>query len=164
MLHCFKGDSFINTDGGYNYWGNCCGDIFHPMSKRNLEIEELPFQLQEAYTKLWVEGAGARCYPVQFKNKYGISLELEYSDDWVDETDIVNTHDELVAFAKQKAEMYAEKYPQYDVIFGEESLEWQAAGYFPEFDTIVAFFIPWNAQLEEVLKVADDLYETGYVK
>lgn len=164
MLHCYKGDDFINVEGGYNYWGNCCGDIFNPFTKANLEVDELPEQLKTAYTALWVDGAGARCYPVQFQNKYGIALELEYEDDWIEETEIANSHEELIEFARKKAEGYAEKYPEYDVIFGEDSLEWYTAGWGSDFNTIVSIFIPWNAKPEEVRSVANELYETGYTK
>lgn len=164
MLHCFKGNDFINVEGGYNYWGNCCSDLFHPFSKRDLKAEELPFQLKYAFENLWIEGAGARCYLVQFQNKYGVALELEYEDDWIEETDLVNNHEELVEFARKKAEIYAEKYPEYDVIFGEDSQEWYTAGWFPEFNTIISIFLPWNATEGEVLKVANDMYETGYTK
>ena len=139
MLYEFKGE--LSED--FIYWCNCTGDLNHVD-----DVAELRPELQRAYNVLWNENYWANCYVVEFNNKYGVALEAEYDNDFA--KDIGISYKELLDKAKSKAATCADRYPKYDVIFGEDTMKWSDGSV----DSIVSIIVPWDASEDEVEDVA----------
>jgi len=139
MLYEFENE----LGGDFVYWCNCTGDLNHVN-----DISELPTEVQRAYNELWNENYWANCYVVEFNGKYGIALEAEYDSDFADDKKM--SYDELLDIAKRKAEECSKKYPNYDVIFGKDTMHWSDGSV----DSIVSIIVPWNESAEKLDEVA----------
>lgn len=141
MLYEFKNE----LGGNFVYWSNSCGDLHHNGEYDIENIEDLPKELQRAFTELWSDGVyRVRCYLVEFNGKYGISFEAEYDKGYADDVEI--TYDELVKIAREKAIECSKKYPEYDVIFGKDAVERSDGSK----DTVVVIVMPWDISKEKL--------------
>lgn len=110
------------------------------------DVAELPNELQRAYNELWSESYWASCYIVEFNGKYGVALEAEYDDDFAEDKGI--SYETLLGIAKSKAIECADKYSEYDVIFGEDTMHWSDGSV----DSIVSIIVPWDTSVEKFVE------------
>ena len=61
------------------------------------------------------------------------------------------SYEELVGFAKEKAIECASRYPEYDMIFGEDTQEWSDG----QVDSIVSIIVPWDTTEKKLKEVAE---------
>lgn len=143
MLHEFKGklENFV-------YWSNGCGELHHNGEYDIPNEEDLPQELQRAYNELWSEGYGVNCYLAEFNGKFGIALEASYDDCFAHDLKI--TYEKLVSYAKNNAVACANKYPEYDVIFGEDSVTWNDGTK----ESVVMVIVPWDSDKAKVNEIA----------
>lgn len=135
MLYEFKNE----IGGNFVYWSNGCGDLHHNGEYTIHNVEDLPKELQRAFIELWSEGIyGVRCYLVEFNGKYGIAFEAGYDKYYADDLEI--SYEQLVRIAREKSVECSNKYPEYDVIFGEDTEEWSDGST----DSIVMIIMPWD--------------------
>ena len=144
MLYEFENE----LGGDFVYWCNNAGDLHHNAEYWINDVAELPTELQRAYNELWNENYWANCYVVEFNGKYGVALEAEYDSDFAE--DVKMSYDELLDIAKRKAVECSEKYPDYDVIFGKDTMHWSDGSV----DSIVSIIVPWNESAEKFHDVA----------
>lgn len=152
MLYEFENE----LGGDFVYWSNCTGDLHHNCEYWIDNVEELPSELQKAYNELWSEEYWVNCYIVEFNGKYGVALEAEYDRYFADDLGI--TYDALIEAAKDKTIGYADKYQQYDVIFGNDTMEWSDG----TTNSIVSVIVPWDTCKNEFDDVAKYLDSTCY--
>ena len=83
------------------YWSNALGELHH---RGEFDIEEsgLPEELRHAYRTLWTAGSGSLCYLAEYREKYGIVLINEFSEESAGRHFF--TMDELFCKLKKKAE------------------------------------------------------------
>lgn len=134
-LHMYRNSTEIN------YYSNSCGEFFN--KGKELELEELPKKLQEAFTNLYEENKfGLNCYLVKFKGTYGISLSAGYDECYAKDLGI--TFFRLNEIAREKAKELAGRYKEYPVVYGEKAVAWSDG----KCDTIVDIIVPWNISKE----------------
>lgn len=122
----------------YLYWSNACGNL-HYHGKHDISTEELPEPLQRAYTELFAEGQfSMNCYLAEYDGEYGISLEAEYDTAYA--KDLHMDYADLLHKAKGHAEILADKYPEYKVLFGIDTEEWSNGDRASQ----LVVFLPWN--------------------
>lgn len=135
MLYEFKNE----LGGNFVYWSNSCGDLHHNGEYDIEKVENLPKELQRAFNELWCEGIyGVSCYLVEFNGKYGIAFEAGYDKDYANDSNM--TYENLIQIAREKAIECSKKYPNYDVLFGEDTKKWSDGST----DSIVMIIMPWN--------------------
>ena len=150
MLYKFKDE--LSKD--FVYWSNSCGDLHHNGEYDIENVDDLPKELQRAFDELWSEGIyGVRCYLVEFAGKYGIAFEAGYDKGYAE--DINLTYEQLINAAREKAVECAKKYPEYDVIFGEDVEPWSDG----TTDSIVMIIMPWDIN-EETLDEVGRYFES----
>lgn len=153
MLYEYKNE----LGGDFVYWSNSCGDLHHNGEYDIDKVEDLPKELQRAFNELWCEGVyGVRCYLVEFNGHYGIGLEAGYDKCYAD--DIGMKYERLIEIAKEKAVECSNKYPEYDVIFGEETEKWSDGSV----DSIVMIVMPWDISEEKFDEVGKYLEAMCY--
>ena len=145
MLYEFKDE----LGGNFVYWCNATGDLHHNAEYWIDDVEELPTELQRAYNELRSENYWANQYIVEFNGKYGVALIAEYDKYFAEDLGI--SYEELVGFAKEKAIECASRYPEYDVIFGEDTQEWSDG----QVDSIVSIIVPWDTTEKKLKEVAE---------
>lgn len=69
------------------YWSNAIGELHHNGEYMLKDESELPKELQRAYKELWGEGTGSYEYLVEFKGKYYIAVENEYTEEDCEDRD-----------------------------------------------------------------------------
>ncbi len=131
------------------YWSNCTGDLHHNAEYWIDNVEDLPKELQVAYNELWSDSYWANCYIAEFNGKYGIALEAEYDNYFAEELKV--SCKELDNMVKDKAVELANKYSEYDVIFGEDTIKWSNG----EVNSAMIIFMPWNVGNEKFLEVQE---------
>lgn len=123
----------------YRYWSNCCGDLFTPLPEnRNIDENELPDQLQWIFKNIWTESLGFRCYLTQLDEKFGISLEDEWSRETAEVYDL--SYEEYLAYAKPFAERISMNFPRVKVMFSRDYQEWNDGSK----ESILAVFISYD--------------------
>lgn len=142
MLYEFKNE----VGGDFVYWSNCTGDLHHNAEYWIDDVADLPNELQRAYNELWSEQYWANCYIVEFNGKYGVALEAEYDAEFASDKGI--SYEELLSVAKNKAAECADKYSEYDVIFGEDTMHWSDGSV----DSIVSIIVPWDTSVEKFVE------------
>lgn len=126
------------------YWSNSCGDLHHNGEYDIDNVADLPIELQRAYNELFSEGIyGVRVYLSEFNGKYGISFEASYDDCYASDLNIA--YKELVEIAKRKAIECSEKYPEFDVLFGEDNITFSDGSS----ETGITIFMPWDITEEK---------------
>ena len=131
------------------YWCNNAGDLHHNAEYWIDEVEDLPKELQVAYNELWSDSYWASCYIAEFNGKYGIALEAEYSSYFAEELEV--SRQELDNMVEDKAIELADKYSEYDVIFGKDTIKWSDG----EVNSAMLIFMPWNTSKEKFLEVQE---------
>ena len=150
MLYRFKDEL-----GSFVFWSNHCGDL-QWNGKFNVKASTLPSELQVAYNNLWSSNYPVTCYLAEFNTQLGIALALHYEDGIADAKGL--SHEELVIAAHEKAVRLSRKYPNYDVIFGEDSIVWRDFSK----DTIILVMIPWDTKEDTVNEIARYMDCIGY--
>ena len=145
MLYEFKDE----LGGDFVYWSNCTGDLHHNCEYWIDNVEELPSELQKAYNELWSEEYWVNCYIVEFNGKYGVALEAEYDKHFAEDEGV--SYGALLNIAKNKAAECADKYQDYDVIFGKDTREWSDGS----INSIVSIIVPWDTSVEKFEEVAE---------
>lgn len=139
MLHMYVNE----FDDGLDFWCNCAGDLFHD-GKDIDSVEELPLEVKRAYEDLWTDDVNdARCYVVEYAGRYGIALEAEY--DHGDAEYFNLTYGELIQAAKRKASDIATAFPEFEVIFGKDTMYWSDGSFASE----LYLFMPWDIKEED---------------
>ena len=131
------------------YWCNNAGDLHHNAEYWIDDVEDLPKELQVAYNELWSDSYWASCYIAEFNDKYGIVLEAEYSSYFAKELKV--SRKELDNMVKDKAVELTNKYSEYDVIFGEDTIKWSDG----EVNSAMIIFMPWNISKEKFFEVQE---------
>lgn len=145
MLYEFK----YELGGGFVYWCNATGDLHHNCEYWIDDVADLPKELQRAYNELRNEYYWANQYIVEFNGKYGVALAAEYDEYFAEDKGI--SYEALVGIAKDKAAKCADKYPEYDVIFGEDTEKWSNG----RIDSIVLIIVPWDTNEGKFKEVAE---------
>lgn len=129
----------------YKYWSNGCGDLFTPdvETREDIDVGDLPVQLQELFNTLWTDGCGFRCYLTELDGQYGIAFEDEYSQDTAESYGI--SYEEYLDKAKAFAELIAAKFPQFTVMYKKDFCEWNDGTK----DSIIAVFMPYGVSKED---------------
>lgn len=131
-----------------NYYSNSCGEFFN--KGKDLEMEELPTELQEVFANLFEEGKFGLChYLVEFKGTYGIAITAGYDESYADDLNV--TFDKLSQIAREKAKEVASMCSEYSVVYGEKAVAWSNG----TFDTIVAIVVPWNTSKEKYEEIGN---------
>ena len=152
MLYEFKNE--LSED--FVYWSNATGDLHHNADYWLDDVAELPIELQRAFNELWSDLYWVNCYLVEFNGKYGVALEAEYDKDFADDKGI--SYKKLLSTAKSKAIECADKYFEYDVIFGEDTMHWSDGSV----NSIMSIIVPWNVSVEKFEEVANWLDSMCY--
>lgn len=84
IMHHSSGDLLKHL----NFWCNGCGDL-HYNGKRDIQEEELPDPLKQAYHELWSEGAGCLEYLVDYDGIYYLAIEGEYIQEELEDDGIL---------------------------------------------------------------------------
>lgn len=142
MLHTCKNELLKSLV----FWSNNCGD----------SVEELPKELQRAYKELWSEDYGVDCYLAEFNGRYSLAFGIDYDGHYSDRYGL--SYKEAVGLAEDVAKDLAYRYPEYDVIFGEDAILWSNG----ERSTIVLVIIPWSVNGEKATELANYMTENGY--
>lgn len=83
------------------YWSNAAGDIYCPNQPELHSPASLPFELQQAYKKLWNERSGCLEYLVEYQDNYYVAVISEFDNDQVNPAN--PTYDKL---KKQALRLY----------------------------------------------------------
>ena len=137
---------FENNLENFVYWSNSTGDLPYNLE---YDIEDLPKELQRAFTELWSDSYWANQYIAEFNGKYGIILEAEYDKYFAEDLNI--SYDELVKAAENKAIEVSEMYPEYDILFGKDAIEWSDGS----ISTSVNVFMPWDIDENKFVEVVN---------
>ena len=151
MLYRFK-----NELGAFVFWSNSCGDLHRNGDYDIKDMSELSSNLQYAYKNLWRETYPVYCYLAEFNTQEGIALELSYDRCYASDYGI--SYAELLEIAHDKAVQLSRKYPDYDVIMGEDAITWSDESK----DTVVYIILPWDTDPKKVEEIADFMDEIGY--
>lgn len=146
MFYIYKCEPYEN----FMYWSNSLGELHHNGEYDIENVNELPEELQRAYNDLFCDGMyGVRVYLSEFNNKYGISFSASYDDCYANDLNI--TYKELVMIAKHKAIELSEKYSGFDILFGEDSIQFSDGSN----ETEILIFMPWNITEEKFDEVGE---------
>lgn len=133
----------------YLYWSNSCGDLHHH-AEYDITFDELPAPLQRVATDLFCEGQFyMRCYLTEFQGEYGISLEAEYDTEYA--RDLGTSYEKLTEVGRKKAAILAEEFPEYKVMFGYDTMQWESG----ERTSQLVIFLPADISAEEYKRVGD---------
>lgn len=86
------------------YWSNSLGEL-HYHGKYGIEKEDLPQELQRAYSVLWSGETGSYCYLVEYRSKYGIALINEFDAEFASINNL--SMSELFEVLSRKADVFA---------------------------------------------------------
>lgn len=130
----------------FKYWSNSTGDLFTPdlETRKNIYINELPEELQRAYDMLWSEDYGFRCFLTELDGKYGIAIEDEFEEATAKDHGV--HFEDLLEIEKEFAKLIESEYPEYQVFFEKDHLEWSDGSK----SSVVVVFIPWDEYLYKV--------------
>ena len=151
--------NYENYNRDFKYWCNGIGELFNPNINGlpSIEADELPRELQRAYSDLWYGGSvNSLCYLVSYKENYCIALLCEY-DQYTAEN-IGTSFDKLYAFVSRKAIAISEnelvKTAKAEVISTKE------LGFNNCNEIIVV--VPWNVDRDLFNKLTNYIDKTAY--
>ena len=122
------------------YWCDTSGQLHHDADYDLRSPKELPIELQVAFGNIWLTGT----YLIEFNGRYSVAIEASYDEDLVHSWSL--SYEELKEVVRRKAKKYAEKYPELDIIFGDDTTEWNDGST----ETVILFLCPWNMEREKV--------------
>ena len=96
-------------------------------------------------------------YLIEFNGHYGVAIEASYDEDFARVLSI--SYEKLKESVRKKVEEYAQKYPELDVIFGEDATKWNDGSS----ETIILVICPWYMNKEHFLDINEYIENTRYV-
>ncbi len=144
------------------YWSNACGEL-HRYGERDITEEELPPELQKAYSEIWEECPwGLFCYLAEYEGKTGIALIAEYHEYTDEGYEGEENNNEQ---ANKVMKLLAQKYQDTDYVLI-KGRELGFPGRTPEGDgdnaTELVLFLPCPVSKEEFDAVTDYFGHAAY--